>query len=98
MNFGGPVWHASVSVVTDLALSDKTLWLAKGIAQEALQGVGNASLGEWSEIGQIAVHLRRRLAPHEQTRVGPAIDIRGTREATRRLNKVRGYLPRDWSE
>lgn len=50
----------------------------------ALEGVGNADLGEWREFGQVAFHLRRRLSYEEEKIIGPALDIRGTKEAYRR--------------
>jgi hypothetical protein len=64
----------------------------------ALEGVGDAALGEWFEVGQVAVHLRRRLSAEEQKRVGDVIDVRGTPEAERRLARVRQWLPADYSE
>lgn len=63
------------------------------LAARALEGVGEADLGEWREVGTIAVHLRRRLSAEEAARVGPVVDVRGTWEHTKRLNKVRRFLP-----
>lgn len=54
------------------------------IARRALQGVGDARLGEWAEPGEV-FHLRRRLTPAEAALVGPLRDIRGTDEEMRRM-------------
>jgi hypothetical protein len=58
------------------------------VALRMLQGVGDADLGEWAEYTGVAYHLRRRLAPHEQARVGEAVDLRGTPEARRRYDRA----------
>jgi hypothetical protein len=58
----------------------------------ALTGVGDVALGEWDEWTGRAFHLRRRLSVIEQAAVGPAIDIRGTPEAIRRLLRVQRYV------
>jgi len=83
------VWHASISsrapVRDPLALFP--------LAERALLGVGDAALGEWREVGEIAVHLRRRLTAEEAAAVGPVVDVRGTWDMTKRLNRVRRYLP-----
>jgi hypothetical protein len=63
------------------------------LACDVLDGVGDATLGEWREIGTIAVHLRRRLSEVEALRVGPVRDVRHTWEHTKRVNAVRRYLP-----
>lgn len=63
------------------------------LAERALLGVGDRTLGEWREIGTIAVHLRRRLSTTEEAIVGPVVDVRGTWEHTKRLNRVRRFLP-----
>jgi hypothetical protein len=63
------------------------------IANVALAGVGDDTLGWWIEVGDIAVHLRRRLSLAEAVGVGPVVDVRGTWEMTKRLNAVRRYLP-----
>lgn len=60
----------------------------KAIAIEALQGVGDASLGEWQEWSGRAYHIRRRLTEQEELLVGPAVDIRGTDEALERARKA----------
>ena len=63
------------------------------IAYRALDGVGDPALGEWREVGSIAVHLRRRMTEAEAEHIGPVVDIRGTWEHTKRLNRVRRFLP-----
>lgn len=63
------------------------------IAESVLHGVGDPALGEWRERGEIAVHLRRRLTPAEAAIVGPVVDVRGTWEHEKRINRMRRYLP-----
>jgi hypothetical protein len=65
------------------------------MALSALNGVGDPSLGEWTEDAPIAFHLRRRLTAREMAFGGIAevVDIRGTAEATRRIQRVRPFLP-----
>lgn len=89
MDFGGPVWHASVTGPN-----------AQENARRALFGVGDSSLGEWADWGGVPAgrasrtfHLRRRLAPAEEALVGPAVDIRGFPEARERLDRVATLLP-----
>lgn len=66
----------------------------------ALLGVGDVSLGEWYEPPdewRIAFHVRRRLSKVEELITGPAVDIRGTKEAEERLELVAKqcpYIPR----
>ena len=82
------MWHASISdprrQTSAAGLFDRAL--------DELDGVGDATLGEWREVGDIAVHVRRRLSAEEQATVGPVADIRGSWEATKRINRVRRYL------
>jgi hypothetical protein len=84
LNFGGPVWHAS-SRGADEACS----W---AMAERALEGVGDAALGEWREAGSPGsgvVHIRRRLSHREATNRGLVVrDIRGTAEEEFRLGVV----------
>ncbi len=65
------------------------------MASEQLQGVGDATLGEWREVGTIAVHLRRRLTPLEMADAGieAVCDVRGTDEHARRIQEIKPYLP-----
>lgn len=70
------MWHASV-----MAADEATAW---AMAERALQGVGDTSLGEWRERGK-AVHLRRRLSRREAYRVNRVRDIRDTGEERTRL-------------
>jgi hypothetical protein len=62
-------------------------------ALEILEGVGDASLGEWHEEGKRAYHIRRRLTPVEQLSVGEARDLRGTREGQERLSRAWKWIP-----
>lgn len=79
MNFGGPVWHVSIR--------HRDIEMAKKIAYAELDGVGDATLGEWTDF-YTAFHLRRRLSRSEQELVGPILDIRGTSEAWRRFEEL----------
>ncbi len=72
-------------------------------ARKALQGVGDATLGEWDEWNPEAgvYHLKRRLSMDEQRQVGDVYDIRGTQEAIERRAAMESYLPaymRDYQE
>jgi hypothetical protein len=74
-------------------------------ARAALDGVGDAEAGEWTEAwqrgprpGNKAFHVRRRLTPEEAAQVGDVVDVRGTPEVDRRLAVVRRWLPKDWTE
>ena len=80
-NFGGPVWHASVSAGTETR--------AVQIAEAALDGVGDASLGEWRERGMVATHIKRRLSLRECIEYGLSmIDMRNTDDGRTRLRKL----------
>ena len=65
------MWHASAG---SLVLTREDL---EAHARRMIRGVGDASLGEWVERerttpeGIAVVHVRRRLTPAEQARVGP---------------------------
>jgi hypothetical protein len=88
MNLGGPVWHVSVAPLR--AFYGATLCERR--AREELDGLGAPELGEWAEWTGRALHLRRRLSPAEQSRVGPVLDIRRTPEAVRRAAVLPGRL------
>jgi hypothetical protein len=59
------------------------------LAERALRGVGDATLGEWRERPARIVHLRRRLTDAERLAfASPALtvrDIRGTPEELERM-------------
>jgi hypothetical protein len=65
------------------------------IALRALDGVGDATLGEWEQKGTYPIlHVRRRLSAAEQTRYGLNVrDIRGTREERERLAALSAAVP-----
>lgn len=66
------------------------------LAEDALKGVGDSTLGEWREVGMTpgVVHLRRRLSVEEQAMgVGAVKDIRGTWEAEKRYKAVERFIP-----
>jgi hypothetical protein len=90
MNFGGPVWHASVAG----GAKDT----CRTLALLALNGVGDVDAGQWEEDGNLAYHIRRRLSASEAVNVGPVIDIRGTPEAALRLRRVAHLLPPGYTE
>jgi len=60
---------------------------------EVLEGVGDDALGHWEESGVKAYHIRRRLSAAEEALIGPACDLRGSKEAEERLSKAWRYLP-----
>ena len=86
------MWHASVSprFLSVTAAADR-LW---EIAVDVLRGVGDPA-HEWREIGDRAVHLRRRLTMREERAAGitGVVDVRGTDEQKRRIAAMRPYLP-----
>lgn len=85
MGFGGPVWHASVMA------ANRTQ--AEAMAENALEGVGDATLGEWREYHK-AFHIRRRLSHDEQKKFGlRMIDLRNTDEGNLRLFKLGQQFP-----
>lgn len=85
--FGGPVWHASVMV-------DGVQGVAEHLALKALEGVGDASLGEWRERHK-ASHVRRRLSAQEvEASKLFMVDMRATVEGKKRLHKMMEQFPR----
>lgn len=81
------MWHASAAPF-GLAIAP----LLEGMALRALEGVGDADLGEWREWTGRAFHIRRRLSRQEETVTGPVVDVRGTpEEASRRAAVQRVY-------
>jgi hypothetical protein len=85
------VWHASIQGLRFSGLDRDQL---RQLAFIHLEGVGDFRLGQWEEWSPTAnvYHVRRRLSPAEQESVGPALDIRGTREADRRIRRVLPFL------
>jgi len=61
-------------------------------AVRQLEGVGDASAGEWRDWTGRAFHLRRRLSAREARTVGPVLDIRRTREAVMRAQRLGALL------
>ena len=94
------MWHASIAEFPPRPMVDPVVTaLARGLARGALDGVGDATLGEWLQVGDAAVHLRRRLSAAEAELVGPVVDIRGDdAEVERRLAAVATILPPGWRE
>lgn len=92
--YGGPVWHASAAS-KQIALPINFL---QQCALTALEGVGDASKGQWEEWTGNAYHIRRRLTDQEQARVGEVEDIRGTEEQERRWLAVRPFLPAQYRD
>jgi hypothetical protein len=96
MGFGGPVWHASAASTGALhwpSFAGLGPEFLERKAREALEGVGEASLGEWAEWTGVAFHVRRRLSAAEEALVGPVMDVRGTEEARRRMKAAWLDLP-----
>ena len=71
--------------------------LLKRRALRALEGVGDAELGQWVEAGYQAVHVRRRLRPDEWGDQPWGRDVRNTPEGLERLKPVAHLLPAGWS-
>lgn len=96
-DWGGPVWSAFVGKSPNY-----NQVLAKELrraAVVALDGVGNADLGEWEEADDKYFLLRRRLSKVEELVTGPAADIRDTDDAVNRAAKVVSQVadvPWDW--
>jgi hypothetical protein len=87
-NFGGPVWHSSAAPLGVTPVQSHL----RECALAALEGVGDASLGEWEDWTGRAFHVRRRLTDAECAGL-TVLDIRGTPEAHRRFAVVRRFLP-----
>ena len=64
-----------------------TLPQAEAIAEAALRGCGDATLGEWRERGKKAFHVRRRLTDDERALAGglTVVDQRNTDAGRKRL-------------
>lgn len=81
------MWHASV------AHPDRKI--AAMVARKSLKGLGSEKLGEWSEQGPVAFHLRRRVTALEEEMVGSVVDFRGTDEGQeifgRFLNEMQSH-------
>lgn len=87
------MWHASVSPrFSSVPFVLATLW---EIAAHELRGVGDATLGEWREVGDKAVHLRRRLTVAEMKAgaIAAVCDVRGTVEYVQRIERMWPFLP-----
>jgi len=84
------VWHASVS-----GRYSRDWHLFEEIARDELESVGDATLGEWLERGDIALHLRRRLTDGEcrKGQIATVVDVRGTDEGKVRIDRMRPFLP-----
>lgn len=72
-------------------------------ALRALEGVGDESLGQWEEKGNIAYHVRRRLSDAECKLANDlsAVDVRGTPEYDVRRAAMQRFLPpqyANWQE
>lgn len=101
--YGGPVWHASIARhgrsgrPIRIATVDPGEYLTR--VARALQSVGSAALGEWTELGDVAVHLRRRLTPDEWGPRPWGMDLRRTEQGRARLAAAglpRGFPTEEW--
>lgn len=72
--------------------------LLSSIVRRTLTGSGDALLGEWLEVSEVAVHLKRRLTPAEWGDRPWGMDLRKTPEARERLAPVLHLLPIGWDE
>jgi hypothetical protein len=59
----------------------------------ALEGVGSRLFGEYENWTGKAYHVRRRLSVEEEAIIGPAVDVRGTREALCRVEMLLAKSP-----
>lgn len=85
--FGGPVWHASVSMKSKLVIPNVESELLDR-ALRAIQGVGDATLGQWIEpsvSGTPVVHVKRRLTDEEWEGKPWGFDLRHTEEGRARI-------------
>lgn len=92
------MWHASAGIMGRKLRSREFLRTA---ALKALEGVGDAGLGQWEDYTGRVFHLRRRLSLSEELITGPPVDVRGTEEAERRVAMVRKqcpHVPESWIE
>lgn len=91
MGLGGPVWHASAAPARYAAARE----YLRDRAYEALAGVGAIALGQWEEWTGRAFHVRRRLSTEEIRLggIGEVIDVRGTWEGRKRIERVRQWAP-----
>lgn len=91
-HYGGPVWHASTAMYAPIQAD---LIFLRQCAYRALEGVGDATRGQWEQWneGEGVFHLRRRLTEEEQAIIGEARDIRDTDEAEKRYRAIRMVLP-----
>lgn len=64
-------------------------------ARDLLDGYGDAELGEWTEEGPRAFHLRRRLNEEEKISVGEAMDLRNDPSAFARWIRIRNQIPQE---
>ena len=98
------MWHASVAfhdgrgVVPVSKLAVITILGLWDVAMTALDGVGDKALGEWTEQGQDAVHLRRRLSAGEWGARPWGMDYRGTPAGEAMLAENRQWLPAGYQE
>ena len=83
------MWHASAAHAPEAVL--------RLAAIGALDGVGDASRGEWHEWTGKAYHVRRRLNEREEFVTGPVRDIRGTEEQELRWRRVK-HIVGDYKE
>ena len=83
------MWHVSVHPIGRYHVG---LVGARMRCLSTLLGLGDASLGEWEERGEVAYHVKRRLTPEEQAVIGDACDIRNTDEAQQRLTRAWHWL------
>lgn len=67
----------------------------EALARSALEGRGDAQLGEWMETSTVTFHLRRRLSAEERRLAGDleVLDERGTASGRERLDGVFKLYP-----
>lgn len=84
------MWHVSVAPKVGMLMGKN---FARVIGLNVLKGVGDEEAGQWEEVGKRAYHIRRRLSAEEAEPIGPARDLRGTKEGEIRLMAIAKICP-----
>lgn len=100
--YGGPVWHASAALqrpsglvpVSTLRMDEAVDMLLR--LRDALAGVGDPALGEWTEHLGHSIHVKRRLTDAEWGSQPWGMDYRKTPEGIARIEAITRTLPDEW--
>ena len=100
--YGGPVWHASAALQRPEGLAPvATLHINQAVdmllrLRDALAGVGDPALGEWTEHLERSIHIKRRLTAEEWGGKPWGMDYRRTPEGLARIEAIARTLPAEW--